>query len=173
MWDAVAKRIRSYIVTKTVISVLTGAAFGGVLWMFDVPLAFLLGVLAFLLNYIPTIGPIIASLLPLPLIILHPELSFLAKGTVIFLSLAIQNISGNVIEPLVFGEEFEMHPVAVLLSLMFWGMIWGIAGMFLAVPITVAISMLLERFEVTKGISLFISGRLSEIENPQKKISLS
>lgn len=166
IWNAVARRIRGYIVTKTVISVVTGIAFGGVLWMYDIPLSFLFGMLACLLNFIPNIGPILASLLPLPLIVLHPELGPVAKGFAIAISFAVQFVSGNVIEPMIMGDSFEMHPVAILLSLMFWGMIWGVAGMFLAVPVTVAISMVLEKFEVTRGVALFISGRLSEIRQP-------
>lgn len=173
LWDGVAKSIRSYIVTKTILSVATGVAFGGVLWLFEVPFAFLFGMLAFLLHYIPHIGPIVAGLLPVPLIVLYPELGVLTKVLVIIISWAVQIISGNVIEPLVMGESFEMHPVAVMLALMFWGMIWGVAGMFLSAPITAAISMLLEKFEVTRGVSLFISGRLREIEHPTPKISLT
>jgi AI-2 transport protein TqsA len=173
IWHVVAKNIRSYIVTKTFLSVATGVAFGGVLWMFQVPFAFLFGMLAFLLHYIPHIGPIVAGLLPVPLILLYPEMGVLSKVLVILIGWAVQIVSGNVIEPLVMGESFEMHPVAVMLALMFWGMIWGVAGMFLSVPITAAISMLLERFEVTRGVSLFISGRLKEIENPTPKISLT
>lgn len=166
IWDAIAGRVRGYIVTKTVISVLTGIAFGGALWLFDIPLALVFGMLAFLLNYIPNIGPILASLLPLPLIVLHPELEPATKGFAVAVSFGVQFISGNVIEPMIMGDSFEMHPVAILLSLMFWGMIWGIAGMFLAVPVTVAVSMVLEKFEVTRSVSLFISGRLSEIQKP-------
>jgi AI-2 transport protein TqsA len=173
IWNEVQRGIRSYIVLKTLISVFTGVAFGITLWLFDVPLAVLFGVLGFLLHYIPHIGPIVAALLPIPLIVIHPEMGYVVKALAILAGITVQTVAGNVVEPLVMGESFQMHPVAVMLSLMFWGMIWGLAGMFLAVPITAAICILLERFEVTRGVSLFITGRLNEITDVSKpKLSL-
>jgi AI-2 transport protein TqsA len=125
--------------------------------------AIVFALLAFLLNFIPNIGPIIASLLPLPLIILSPELSVFSMVMVILLTTGVQFVSGNVVEPKIMGDSFELHPVAVLLTLMLWGMIWGIIGMILATPVTAAIKILLERFERTRPIAEVLAGRFDAV----------
>jgi AI-2 transport protein TqsA len=170
VWKEIESSVRNYIVTKGLISIATGVAFGFTLWLFGVPLALVFGLLAFLLNFIPNIGPIIASLLPLPLILLDPEMSLTSMILVIAVTSGIQIVSGNVIEPKVMGDSFELHPVAILLSLMLWGMIWGIVGMFLAVPITAAIKILLERFEQTKPIADLLAGRFEALQRLGKEI---
>ncbi len=163
VWREIEGKIRGYIITKTVISALTGAAFALVLYLYGIPLALVFGLLAFLLNYIPNIGPLIASLLPLPLILLHPELSVLDMAMVIGLSAGVQFISGNVVETKVMGDSFELHPVAILLTLMVWGMIWGIVGMFLAVPMTAAVKILLARFHQTRTVADILAGRFESL----------
>jgi AI-2 transport protein TqsA len=166
VWNEIQAGIRNYIVTKTLISIVTGAVFGVVLWFFGIPLALVFGLLAFLLNFIPNIGPIIASLLPLPLILLHPQLSFWSMLAVIALTSGVQFISGNVIEPKIMGDSFRLHPVVILLTLMFWGMLWGIVGMFLATPITAALKVFFEEFEPTRPIARWMEGRFDWSERP-------
>lgn len=160
-WIEIEASIRQYIVAKTVISAVTGAVFGVTLWIFGVPLALVFGILAFLLNYIPNVGPVIASLLPIPLIVLDPEKSWWEMVLVIVLTGAIQFVSGNVVEPKMMGKSVELHPVAILIALLFWGLIWGIVGMFLATPITAAIKILLARFDRTKVFAQVLEGDLS------------
>lgn len=162
-WIEVEASIRQYIVAKTVISFVTGAVFSLVLWLFGVPLALVFGILAFLLNYIPNVGPVIAALLPIPLIVLDPEMSIVAMVAVITLAVLVQFVSGNIVEPKMMGDSVELHPVAILIALLFWGLIWGIVGMFLATPITAAIKILLERFEHTKVIAQVLEGDLSGV----------
>ena len=152
-------QIRSYLSLKTVISVFTGFIFGFALWFFGIPMALAFGMMACLLNFIPNIGPIIASLLPLPLIILHPGASVLWITFVIVVTSGIQFVSGNVIEPRLMGKSSDLHPIVVLVSLMFWGMLWGIVGMFMAVPITSGIRIALSEFDQTKGIAEVMAGR--------------
>ena len=152
-------QIRSYLSLKTIISVFTGLAFGLALWFFDIPMALAFGMMAIFLNFIPNIGPIIASLLPIPLIILHPGGNLLWVVLVILVTSGIQFISGNVIEPRLMGKSSDLHPIVVLVALMFWGMLWGIVGMFLAVPITSGIRIALSEFEQTKGVAEVMAGR--------------
>jgi AI-2 transport protein TqsA len=166
VWEEIESGIRNYIVTKTTISLVTGVAFGLVLWAFGVPLALVFGLLAFLLNFIPNIGPIIASLLPLPLILLDPEMSLATMILVIMLSSTVQFVSGNVIEPKIMGDSFKLHPVVILLTLMLWGMLWGIVGMFLATPITAAIKIFLEQFDHTRPIAQWLEGRFEWQDRP-------
>ena len=152
-------QIRGYLSLKTVISIGTGAVFGLTLRLFGVPMALSFGVLAFLLNFIPNIGPIVASLLPIPLILLDPSGNIWWMVSVILATSTIQLISGNVVEPKLMGNSSDLHPVSILLGLMFWGMMWGIIGMFLATPITAAMKIVLERFEPTRQIANIMAGR--------------
>jgi AI-2 transport protein TqsA len=159
------EQIRSYLALKTVISIFTGLAFGMTLRLFGVPMAFAFGVLAFLLNFVPNVGPLVASLLPVPLIILDPEGTVVWMVAAISVTCAIQAISGNLVEPRIMGNSSDLHPVTILVALMFWGMMWGIIGMFLATPITAALKILLERIESTKAIANLMAGRWPKTEN--------
>ena len=145
---------------KTVISIFTGLAFGLALRLFGVPMAMTFGVLAFLLNFIPNLGPLAACLLPIPLIIFDPDRSIGWMISVIAVTSGIQMISGNIVEPKLMGESSDLHPVTVLLALMFWGMLWGIVGMFLATPIMAGLKIVFERFEATQPVAAIMAGRL-------------
>lgn len=158
-WREIETKIRSYIVTKTVISIFTGIAFGAVLWFYGVPLSVVFALLAFLLNLIPNVGPLIACALPVPLILLDPNLSVPGMIMVLVLTSAVQFVSGNIVEPKVMGDSFALHPIAILLTLMLWGIIWGLPGMFLATPLTAAAKILFEKFEMTKPISDLLEGK--------------
>ena len=152
-------QVRAYLSLKTVISMITGAAFGITLWLFGVPMSLTFGVLAFLLNYIPNVGPLVATVLPIPFILLDPDGSLIWMIAAIGATSAIQVISGNVVEPRVMGKSSDLHPVVILLALMFWGMMWGITGMFLATPITAGIKIVLESFESTQPLAQLMAGR--------------
>jgi AI-2 transport protein TqsA len=158
-WREIEMKIRSYIVTKTVISIFTGLAFGAVLWFYGIPLSVVFALLAFLLNFIPNVGPLIACALPAPLILLDPNLSIPGMVMVMVLASVVQFVSGNIVEPKVMGDSFELHPIAILLTLMLWGIIWGLPGMFLATPLTAAAKILFEKFEMTKPIADLLEGK--------------
>ncbi|MEM9412613.1 MAG: AI-2E family transporter, partial [Planctomycetota bacterium] len=157
--EEIEDQVRRYLVLKTLISVATGIAFGGILWAFGVPLAILFGVLAFLLNYIPNIGPLVANVLPIPLLILNSEISVGAAIVCILLITAIQFISGNVIETRMMGKSFDVSPVVLLLSLMFFGLVWGIIGMFLATPLVSILKIALQNTDSGKPIAELMAGR--------------
>jgi AI-2 transport protein TqsA len=72
----------------------------------------------------------------------------------------IQLVIGNVVDPLVMGESLDLHPVAIVVSLIFWGMIWGVVGMLLAAPIAAILKLLLERLELTRPLANLLAGRL-------------
>ena len=155
-------QVRSYLTLKTVVSIFTGLAFGVALRLFGVPMAFTFGVLAFLLNFVPNVGPLVASLLPIPLIVLAPDASVAWMASAILVTCSIQAISGNFIEPKIMGDSSDLHPVTILVALMFWGMMWGVIGMFLATPITAAVKIMLERIDSTKPIANLMAGRWTE-----------
>lgn len=156
------RQVRSYLALKTVISIFTGLAFGLALRLFGVPMAFTFGVMAFLLNFVPNVGPIVASLLPIPLVIFDPGGTLIWMVGVISVTSTIQLISGNLVEPKIMGDSSDLHPVTILLALMFWGMMWGVIGMFLATPITAAVKIMLERIEQTRPVADLMAGRLGQ-----------
>jgi AI-2 transport protein TqsA len=153
-------RTRQYILVLTAISTATGVLVGVTLWLIGVPLAMVFGLLAFLLNFIPSIGSIIATLLPLPVILVTPQIGPVGAVLAIAIPGAVQFVLGNIIQPRVMGRSFDLHPVTVLMALIFWGVLWGIVGMLLATPITAIIKFLLDRSELTRPAGQLLAGRL-------------
>lgn len=149
--------VKKYIITKVIASLATGLLVGVILKLIGMDLAFMFGVLTFLLNFIPSIGSLIAVFLPLPVAFLQFEFG-LQFYLVLILPTLVQFIIGNVIEPKVMGEGLGLHPVTILLCLMIWSSIWGAAGMFLAVPMTVCLKIVCEQFPISKPLVKLMSG---------------
>jgi AI-2 transport protein TqsA len=145
--DEVESKITRYIATKFFTSFLTGSISFVILFGFQVEVALLLASITFFLNFIPNIGSIFAIFAAMPILFLQfgVSLSFLI---VMLLLVATQFIIGNILDPKLLGENLGLHPVAILLSLLFWGYIWGLAGMFLAVPMSAIIKILINRSEI-------------------------
>lgn len=159
-WGEAEARIKSYLVAKIAISAVTGLLVGLTLWLLGIELAIVFGLFAFLLNFIPTLGSIFATLLPLPIVLMSPTVPFGAAVAAIAIPGGIQLVVGNVIEPLVMGDSLDLHPVAILLSLMVWGALWGIVGMLLAAPITAVLKIVFERTEHARPLAGLLAGRL-------------
>lgn len=142
----IPQKIQSYVITKTFISLLTAILIGVLLYIFDVDFWLIWVVLTFLLNFIPNFGSIIATILPTTMILI--QYNSISK-TIIFVtvSILVQNIVGNFLEPKILGEKLGLNPIVILISLLVWGYIWGLAGMFLAVPITAIIKILISGTE--------------------------
>lgn len=158
-WNDIIGHVKKYIFTKFITSSITGVAAGLIYWFLGLELAFIFGSLTFILNFIPVVGSIIAVLLPIPIAILqYTDLSSVLL--IIFLPAIIHQIIGNVIEPKIFGDAFGLHPITIILSLIFWGMIWGIIGVLLAAPLTAIIRVTFERFESTKQIARLLEGKI-------------
>lgn len=152
-------KISRYVVVKLLTSAITGIFVGILLKSFGVELAFMFAMLTLLLNFIPSIGSIIATLLPLPVLLLQFGSSW-QVGLIVALLGVVQFGIGNVIEPKVMGESMDLHPVTVLAFLIFWGLIWGLPGMFLAVPITAILKIVLARIPITKNGAEILAGRI-------------
>ena len=161
-WGQIEANVRRYITVKTMLSLTTGVLVGGVLWVLEVPLAIVFGLLAFVLNYVPNVGSIIATALPLPVVLLNPDVSITTAVLAIALPGGVQMVIGNIVEPKLMGKSFDLHAVTVLLALIFWGMLWGVIGMLLAVPITAAIKIILSRHDRTRVLADVLAGRLPE-----------
>ena len=156
--EQVEHGIKQYIVTKVLLSATTGILVGLTLWLLGVELAMVWGLLAFLLNFIPSIGSVVSTLLPLPVVLLS-ELSIPVQVLAIAIPGAIQFAVGSLVEPRIMGRSLDLHPVAVLLGLIFFGMIWGIIGMILATPIVAITKIVLERIELTAPVGRLLAGK--------------
>jgi AI-2 transport protein TqsA len=161
-WEA-EEGVKRYIRTKVLTSALTAFLVGGVLWLLNVELAWTFALFAFVLNFIPSIGGIVATLLPLPVALLEPGATVLSVVLVLAIPGGIQFVVGNVLEPKILGTSLDLHPVVILLSLIFWGFLWGITGAFLAVPITGVIKIYLEKFPLTAPAAEVMAGRLDAL----------
>ena len=155
----IESQVKGYIVNQTLISAGTGTLVWLILAMLGVDLALVFGLFTFLLNFIPNIGSIIAVLLPLPVVLFSPDLSTTQAVLAIALPMSVQFVIGNVITPKIMGDALDLHPVTILLALMFWGALWGIVGMLLATPITSILKILMERFDVTEPLARVLAGR--------------
>lgn len=149
------KSVQQYLGLKTLISLLTGVLVTIALSLLSVPFPFLWGLLAFLLNYIPNIGSILAGVPPI-LVTLFDSGSVTRTLVVAISFVAIQTIVGNFVEPKVLGKGLDLSPLVVLFSLLFWGWVWGIPGMLLSVPLTAALKISLEQFDRTKPIAILL-----------------
>lgn len=158
LYQEIDIKIRRYILTKVATSAATGALVGTILGILGVDLALVFGILAFFLNFIPNVGSIVATLLPLPLALVQFD-SWVRVILVLALPGAVQITIGNFIEPKLMGEGLELHPVAILLMLVFWGLIWGVVGMLLAAPITAVLRIVLDLFETTRPVANLLAGR--------------
>jgi AI-2 transport protein TqsA len=158
--DEIEQRVQKYITQMMLFSTAMGLLVGLVLWLCGVKFAGMFGFIAFLLNFIPNIGGIIATLLPLPIILLSPEMSIVAKVLALAVPAGIQFVTGNIIQPRFQGSALDLHPVVLLMALIFFGMIWGIVGAFLAVPITAVIRIVLEKVPATRPVAEVLAGRL-------------
>lgn len=162
IYKEIDTKIRRYIMAKVIYSAATGILVWIILAILQLPMASLFGLLAFFLNFIPSIGSIIAWLLPVPIAILSPDHGPWAVSAVILFPGLVQLGIGNGLEPKMMGDDLELHPVTILLALSVWGLIWGIVGMVLAIPITASIRVVLMRFEATRPAGDILAGRLPD-----------
>lgn len=168
-WGRLQLQVQRYLVQKAAISAATGVLVGLSLTLLGVPLAMAFGLLAFLLNFVPSVGSIVATLLPLPVVIVSPDISTGTAVAAIAVPGAIQVTIGNFIEPMLMGDALDLHPVTILISLIFWGMLWGVVGALLATPITAVLKLLLDRFEGSRPVAELLAGRLAHSPLPEPR----
>ena len=128
--------LRIYIKVKTLVSLVTGILFGGVCYLFGVDFALFFGFLAFILNFIPQVGSLIATIFPVVLGFLEID-SLAMVGLFAAILISVQLIMGTFIEVKYIGKSFAMSTLIVFINLVFWGYLWGIAGVILSVPIII------------------------------------
>ena len=163
VYAAVDRDVRRYLVMKTLLSAIMGVTVGGVLWLFGVELAIVFGLLAFVLDFIPSIGSVVATLLPIPVAIAQFPDSIWHVILILVILAIIQIVQGNLLEPKVLGSGLHLHPIVVLLAIGFWGLVWGMVGAFLAVPLTAIIRIISLQVESLRPLARLLGGRIPEI----------
>jgi len=154
--------VRRYIVGKTVINLVHAIIIGIILWAFDVDFYIVWAFLSFLMHYIPTIGSMIATILPFMTALVQFD-SFATAIVILIILIVLANVVGNIIEPQVLGDKLDLSPILLLLSLVIWGYVWGIMGMILSIPIMSIIKIVLMNFESTRPIAILMSYNQSSI----------
>jgi AI-2 transport protein TqsA len=145
-----------YIALKTSISLITALLALAVYIAFGIDFAFLWSALLFLFNFIPYLGGLVAMAPPVALAFLQHE-TFLPGIAVVILLAAIQLFTGQFLEPRIAGQRLNLSPLLIILALGFWGSLWGIGGMLLAVPLTVVMKIILDQIPETRPIGTLMS----------------
>ncbi|KAA0970118.1 AI-2E family transporter [Aureimonas fodinaquatilis] len=153
---AIEKELSRYLFTITLINICLGFAIGFVLWLVNMPTPAVFGALAAILNFVPYIGAIVG--LGLVGVVALAEFGDVTTALIpVVLYFACTSIEGQFITPLVVGRRLEMNAAAVFLSVAFWGWIWGITGMFLAVPIMVGVKILASYVDGMQSFGNFLA----------------
>ena len=163
-----AKDVQKYLGIKTLISFITGILAAAVTGWLGLEFALLWGMVAFIFNYIPAIGSIIASIPPTLLALVDKS-----PGTalaVLIGFLIINMILGNFVEPMLLGRRFGISTAVVVLSVVFWGWLWGITGMFLAVPLTMLLKVTLNDSDEFKWFAVFLGSHGPETEGQSDEV---
>ncbi len=151
-------QLQSYLIIKTILSLIVGVIATLIFVIYGVDFAILWGLLTFVLNFIPNIGALIATIGPIVIALLQYGFGFTVISMAVIL-LIVHNLIGSIIEPHYLGRHMDLSPVFVLFSLIFWGWIWGIVGMFLAVPIAASLKILFSNIEPLKPIAVLMGSK--------------
>ena len=144
--------LNGYIKVKFITSILTGVGFGLVAMSFGVKFAIFWGFMAFLLNFIQLLGSFFIT----SVLLLFGFVEIQSTGTFMFFGsilIGMQMLFGGILEPILMGKSFQINTITVLLSLAIWGFIFGVAGLVLAIPITVFLKMIIERIPATQSLA--------------------
>ncbi|HEV8241293.1 MAG TPA: AI-2E family transporter [Thermoanaerobaculia bacterium] len=147
--------VQRYLLMKTVVSVVMGVLTGLGVWAIGLDFPLLWGLVAFVFNYVPNIGPVIAAVpaLLLSLLTLGIGRTLLIAGLFVALHLGL----GNILEPQLFGRRLGLSPLVVFVSLLFWGWVWGPVGLLLSVPLTVIARIVFENSRELRWIAVLLA----------------
>ncbi len=153
--EVASASMRKYLWVLTIMSALSAITGGAWLWIIGVDLFYLWALLIFVLSFLPIIGSIVAAIPPILMALLQGGW-MLGLAAALGL-LATEQVIGNFIQPRMQGRNLKISPLVVLLTLLFWGWVWGIIGAFLALPLTVTVVVILAHFKPTRPAALLIS----------------
>ena len=156
IFTQITTQVQSYIWMKTLVSLATGLLSYLILIWVGVDFAAVWALLIFMLNFIPNLGSILGVMLPALLTLV--QFDTLTPFILIAVGLgAVQFTIGNIIEPALMGKSFNLSSLMIILSLTFWGLLWGIPGMFLSVLIMVIFTIVCAKFDNLRGIAVILS----------------
>ena len=164
----IEKDIIKFVFVKFVISFFTGVGFTIACFAFDISFPIFWGLFAFIINFIQMIG----SLISIACLSVFALVEIDSTGTLLFFVLsitAVQAIMGGVLEPVFMGKTFSINVITVLVMLSLWGLIWGIPGLIMSIPITVFVKIILEQFPKTMVISSLMAGSGPKVKLPIRK----
>jgi len=154
----IAAKFQRYMLVRSAMSVLTGLVVWAFALLAGLELATAWGLIAFVLNYIPFIGPLVATVFPTLFALV--QFGSWQLAAIVFLGLnVIQFLIGSYLEPRIAGAALSMSPFLVLFAVFFWAFLWGLPGAFIGVPIVIACLTLCEQRESTRWIAALLSGR--------------
>jgi predicted PurR-regulated permease PerM len=153
----IIREVQTYLGVKTAVSLMTGFVAWSWLVIIGVDFALLWGLITFLLNYVPNIGSVIAAVPPIVLALL--QLGGTEALLVLAGYIALNQFLGSFVEPYLLGQRLRLAPLAVLVSVIVWGWIWGAAGALLSVPITMALKIGLEHSDEFRWIAQLLEGQ--------------
>jgi predicted PurR-regulated permease PerM len=149
-------RVNRYLLVKTLVSAVTGAMVYGVALVFGLELAVPLGIITFVLNFIPNVGSIVATLIVA--LVAYVQLGDLGPTAAIFaIAGLIQFVNGNIIDPMLMGRALRLSSFGIIISLAFWSAVWGVPGMFLSVPIMVGLMIICAEIPALRPLAILLS----------------
>ncbi|MBD3258667.1 AI-2E family transporter [candidate division GN15 bacterium] len=157
----IVTNVRRYVNLKTVVSIATGLCIWLGLLALGIEYAIVWGFIAFLLNYIPNIGSIIAGIPPVLFALAEHGLGTALGVSVLYV--IVNQVFGSLIEPRLQGQGLGLSPLIVFCSLIFWGWIFGTIGMLLSAPLTMAVRIVLEQFPETRGLATMLGDKPEEL----------
>ena len=169
-WNRIYMLMHDYISIKILTSFITGFFSFFVLLYLGIELPALWAFIIFILNFIPSIGSIIAT--TFPVLFSYVQYADLKQTISVLVGiLAIQIIVGNVLEPKLMGNKLNLSPLVVMIGLIFWGFIWGVMGMLLSVPIMASLMIIFSQFPNTKRLAIFLSqnGEIESVTNAKSE----
>ena len=150
------RAIAQYLLVKVVVSMIVGTSTSLVLLAFGVDFYVMWGILAFFLNFIPYIGSVVASVLPIALAFLQFQNSWWAVAVAVLL-IGAHQFTGNIVEPKMSSSRVGLSPLAILLAIAFWYSVWGVIGMIIAVPLLSSLKLVLLNLDATRPLALLIA----------------
>ncbi len=156
--EGIGDDVRTYVIAKTMISALTGLSVWAFLEVLGVDFAAFWGLLAFPLNFIPTVGALVASIPPILLAMIDPNFSAIGVTGVCLGLVAINGVIGAVLDPKYVGNAVRLSPLVVFVSMLAWGILWGPIGMILSVPIMVSVKVICARIPAMEPVATLMKG---------------
>jgi AI-2 transport protein TqsA len=160
----ITREVQHYLAIKTLISLATGVLVALWVWIMGVDFPLLWGVSAFLLNYIPNLGSILAAI---PTVLLALIQFGVGRAALVGAGYVVVNlVLGNVVEPSLMGRKLGLSTLVVFLSLVFWGWVWGPVGMLLSVPLTMIVKIMLENTDDLRWIAVLLDAKPRPLDTP-------